>query len=143
MLPTLVGYALRRAQLAVFADFANAMRAADTPLTPGEFGILQIVATNDGLTQTALARALGVDRSTLVPVLNRLEEARLIERRKSPTDRRAHALALGPDGARLIERYETLVRAHEARLLAPLSSGERRQLIRLLERILDGARSGA
>lgn len=142
MLPSLVGYALRRAQLAVFADFAEAMRAAETPLTPGEFGILQIVGANDGLTQTALARALGVDRSTLVPVLNRLEHARLIERRKSPTDRRAHALALGHDGARLLERYEALVRAHEARLLAPLAATERRQLVRLLERVLEAARAG-
>jgi DNA-binding MarR family transcriptional regulator len=141
MLPSLVGYALRRAQLGVFADFAEAMRAADVPLTPGEFGILQIVGSNDSLTQTALARALGVDRSTLVPVLNRLEGARLIERRKSPTDKRAHALALGYDGDRLLERYEALVRAHEARLLAPLSASERRQLIRLLERLLDAVRN--
>ena len=46
---------------------------AGEALTPGEFGLLVLVDRNAGLSQMALARALGIDRSTLVPILDRLQ----------------------------------------------------------------------
>ena len=96
MLPTLLGYALRRTQSAVFADFAATFVRADEALTPGEFGLLVLVERNAGLSQMALARALGIDRSTLVPILDRLQARGLLLRDASPTDGRTHALALTP-----------------------------------------------
>ena len=40
LLPSLLGYALRRTQSAVFADFAATFARAGETLTPGEFGLL-------------------------------------------------------------------------------------------------------
>src|SRR5215216_713763 len=94
LLPSLLGYVLRRAQSAVFDDFANTFAKAGEALTPGEFGLLVLVDRNAGLSQMALARALGIDRSTLVPILDRLQERGLLMRHRSPTDGRTHALAL-------------------------------------------------
>jgi hypothetical protein len=58
LLPSLLGYMLRRTQSAVFGDFAATFSKAGEALTPGEFGLLVLVDRNAGLSQMALARAL-------------------------------------------------------------------------------------
>ena len=98
VLPSLLGYVLRRTQSAVFADFAATFAKAGEALTPGEFGLLVLVERNAGLSQMALARALGIDRSTLVPILNRLQ-ARGPAGAARFADRRAHPCAR-PDACR-------------------------------------------
>lgn len=141
VLPTLLGYVLRRAQSAVFADFAATFAAADASLSPGEFGLLVLVARNPGLSQTALARALGIDRSTLVPILDRLQARGQLVRRRSATDGRTHALELTPAGTKALARFTTLVRGHEKRIASRLSTAETQTLIGLLEKVQAGARS--
>jgi DNA-binding MarR family transcriptional regulator len=141
LLPSLLGYALRRAQSAVFDDFDNTFAEAGEALTPGEFGLLVLVDRNSGLSQMALARALGIDRSTLVPILDRLQERGMLMRHRSPTDGRTHALALTPAGEKALARFARLVRAHEKRIASRLSAAEIRVLIDLLEKVHTGARS--
>lgn len=141
LLPSLLGYMLRRAQSAVFGDFAATFARAGEALTPGEFGLLVLVERNAGLSQMALAHALGIDRSTLVPILDRLQTRGLLVRQRSPTDGRTHALALTQAGAKAQARFARLVRAHEKRIAADLSPAEVRTLIELLERVHVGARA--
>ena len=141
LLPTLLGYALRRTQSAVFADFAATFVKAGEALTPGEFGLLVLVERNAGLSQMALARALGIDRSTLVPILDRLQARDLLVRKPSPTDGRTHALALTPVGAKALARFAKLVRNHERHIASGLSSDETRTLLLLLEKVRASARS--
>jgi DNA-binding MarR family transcriptional regulator len=140
LLPSLLGYALRRTQSAVFADFAATFAKAGETLTPGEFGLLVLVERNAGLSQMALARALGIDRSTLVPILNRLQARGFLLRNASPTDGRTHALALTPAGEKALVRFARLVRAHEKRIAAGLSAAETRALIELLDKVRRAAR---
>jgi DNA-binding MarR family transcriptional regulator len=135
LLPSLLGYALRRTQSAVFADFAASFARAGEALTPGEFGLLVLVERNAGLSQMTLARALGIDRSTLVPILNRLQARGLLLRGASPTDGRTHALALTPAGDKALVRFSKLVRSHEKRIASALSAAEARSLIELLEKV--------
>lgn len=141
VLPSLLGYVLRRTQAAVFADFAATFARAGEALTPGEFGLLVLVDRNAGLSQMALARALGIDRSTLVPILNRLQARSLLVRRASPTDGRTHALGLTAAGATALARFARLVKAHEQRIAAGLSAAETRKLIELLEKVRDRSRA--
>ena len=140
VLPSLLGYVLRRTQSAVFADFAATFAQAGEALTPGEFGLLVLVERNAGLSQMALARALGIDRSTLVPILNRLQARGLLVRRASPTDGRTHALALTPAGAKALARFARLVAGHEKRIAADLSAAETRTLLELLDKVRAAAR---
>jgi DNA-binding MarR family transcriptional regulator len=140
ILPTLLGYALRRTQSAVFADFAATFVRANEALTPGEFGLLVLVERNAGLSQMALARALGIDRSTLVPILDRLQARGLLLRNASPTDGRTHALALTQGGAKALARFAQLVRRHERCIAGGLSTAETRTLIALLEKVRAAAR---
>ncbi|HEY1506772.1 MAG TPA: MarR family transcriptional regulator [Stellaceae bacterium] len=133
LLPDLLGYHLRRAQSAVFQDFAVSMNGAN--VTPGQFGVLALIAANAGLSQTRLAEILGIDRSTLVAVIDRLERHGLVERAARPNDRRSHALHLSHQGQSRFEILARLVKKHEMRIARQLSVREREMLIKLLQRI--------
>jgi DNA-binding MarR family transcriptional regulator len=133
MLPTLLGYHLRRAQVAVFQHFAQVMGTAD--ITPGQFGVLTVIDANPGISQTRLGNALGIDRSTVVAVIDRLEGLGLVVRAASPHDRRSHALRLAEHGTATLRRLEDLVRAHERHIARDLSAAEQAQLLALLKRI--------
>src|SRR5262245_34758934 len=93
-LPSYVGYQVRRTQAKIFAEFETALANAD--LTPGSFGVLTLIRANPGITQVALAAAFGVDKSTMSPVIVRLEKRGLIRRQVLPSDRRCHALFFEP-----------------------------------------------
>lgn len=136
ILPGLLGYQLRRAQLRMFIDFASAM--AEVSITPGQFGVLVLIEANPGSSQSALARAIGIERSTMVAVIDTLEGRSLVERRASQVDRRSNALVLSEAGGAMMEKLRPIVAGHEDRIAANLSPAERRQLIDLLRRLPDG-----
>src|SRR4029077_11858222 len=79
-LARLLGFRLRRAQLAVFEDFQ-----CDAPiqLGPSQFGILVIIDRNPEMTQQQLCDGIGVDKSTFAITLNRLADRGLIRRVRS------------------------------------------------------------
>jgi len=133
LLSGLVGYQLRRAQVAVFQHFGAAF--AGLELTPGQLGALLLIDANPGLSQSALGGALGVDRSTVVPLIDRLEARGLVIRAPSPRDRRSHALRLSPAGTQLLARAAAQVREHENVIAHRLSDAERRTLVALLAKI--------
>ncbi len=133
LLPNLLGYHLRRAQSAVFQDFGAIMNGAD--ITPGQFGVLALIEANSGLSQTRLSQILGIDRSTLVAVLDKLEQQGLVERAARPNDRRSHALKLSRQGQIRFQALARLVKKHESHIARNLSARERRTLIDLLQRI--------
>ncbi len=133
ILDKLLGYHLRRAQAAVFADFMRTM--ADDGITPGQFGVLVLIDGNPGLNQSALARTLGIERSTMVAVIDGLEARKLVARRGSTADRRAKVLALTRQGKALLAKVTPKVGAHEQRIAADLDAEESAALIALLKRI--------
>jgi len=136
LLSTLLGYHLRRAQVAAFQNFADVVGASE--LTPGQFGVLVVIDANPGLSQTRLGSALGIDRSTVVAVIDRLEARGLVVRRPSPHDRRSHALHLSETGNTVLKRVTERVRAHEKIIAGDLSDAELASLISLLDRVARG-----
>jgi DNA-binding MarR family transcriptional regulator len=135
-LPCYLGYLLRRAQARVFVDFAEALEGA---VSPGEFGLLTLVAENPGITQVRLAAALGLDKSTLSPALARLTERGLLRRDRLASDGRLQALRLAPGAEATLAAMRLRVEAHEARIGAALTPAERAELMRLLRRMTGGA----
>jgi DNA-binding MarR family transcriptional regulator len=129
-LPGLLGYRLRLAQQAVFRDFATSVGE----VSPGRVGILFLVEANPGVTQSRLARAVHLDRSTMVGVIDMLEGRALIERRRGE-DRRTNGLWLTRAGRALVERLKRRIELHERRIATRLSAAERAQLISLLEKL--------
>jgi DNA-binding MarR family transcriptional regulator len=133
LLTTLLGYNLRRAQVAVFQNFTEMVGASE--LTPGQFGVLVVIDANPGLSQTQLGNALGIDRSTVVAVIDRLESRGLVARQPAPSDRRSHALYLSDSGKTTLRRLTERVRAHERAIARDLSAEEQGRLIELLRRV--------
>ena len=130
ILSGLVGYRLRLAQQAVFRDFASSVSG----ISPGRVGILFLVDANPGVTQSRLARAVKLERSTMVGVLHALEERGLLERRRGE-DRRTNGLWLTRPGRELVARLKRRIGAHERRVASRLSPEERLQLLSLLEKL--------
>ena len=131
-LPLLLGYRLRRAQQAVFRDFAASVHG----LSPGRVGLLITIEANPGMTQSRLAEMVGRDRSTMAGVLDELEAKALIERRRG-ADRRTNGLWLTRAGRALLGRAVREIAAHERRIAARLNAAERKQLLDLLGRIAE------
>ena len=130
ILSSLLGYRLRLAQQSVFREFARAI----PELSPGRAGILLLVEANPGVTQSRLAQAVKLDRSTMVGVLHALEERGLLERRRG-TDRRTNGLWLTAAGRSAVRRLERRIVAHERAVAARLAPSERRQLLFLLGKL--------
>lgn len=137
ILPELLGYQLRRTQIAVFQNFSRAMESLD--MTPGRFGVLEVIAANSGLSQSELGALLGIDRSTVVAVIDRLERDGLVRRLPAPNDRRSHALKLSEQGAVTLALLERRVAAHERDIASGLSAEERNTLLTLLARVAKSA----
>lgn len=132
-LPDLVGYALRRAQLAVFRDFSKAFSSFD--IRPVQYGVLTVIELNPGLKQQDVCFALGIRRANFVPLLNDLERRGLAERGPSANDQRANALYLTEKGKALMRELRKVNKAHEDRIAAGLSREKRSLLIRTLNKI--------
>ena len=129
-LPTLIGYALRRTQVAVFNAFRRTF--AELGLRPAQLGILTVVGNNPGLKQAEVSAALGIKRANLVPLLDGLTGRGLIERGRVASDRRSHALRLTAAGEALLADAQAREAAFEAEIAAGIGEPGRRRLIELL-----------
>jgi DNA-binding MarR family transcriptional regulator len=132
-LTRLIGFHLRDAQIAVFRDFAASMHGLD--VSPVIFAVLALIDANRGLKQSALAKAVRLDRSSMVSLLDNLERRKLVERSAVEGDRRSNALALTAAGASLLRTLKRRVASHEQRLAHGLSAAEREKLVELLSRV--------
>jgi DNA-binding MarR family transcriptional regulator len=130
------GFLLRRTHQISAAVFENA--CATVGLTPAQYGVLTVLASEPGLDQTRLARALAFDKVTVMRVLKGLEERGLVERRVSEHSRRQMAVVLTPQGALLQQQAREPAEQAYQRLLSPLTLPQRRQLIALLQILTDG-----
>jgi len=136
----LVGYALRRAQLAVFTDLISVLQAFG--LRPVTFGVLTVIATSPGASPSAVAEVLQIQRANFVPLVSDLEVRGLVRRTSSLSDRRSHGLYITEEGRRLLRRARRAVFEHERRMTIGLSAAERRKLLELLGSIGE-SRAGA
>jgi DNA-binding MarR family transcriptional regulator len=116
---------------------AEALKAVG--LTPALFGVLNVLGAREGAIQQQLSSDMGIDPSTMVTLIDELEDAGLAERRRRPGDRRAWEVAITPRGRRTLERGRLFAAQVEDDVLAGLSAGDRRQLIDLLRRALASA----
>lgn len=128
-----VGYALRRAQLAVFDDFFHTFE--DVGLRPAEFGLMVVIDHNPGLKQAEASAILGIRTPNFVALVDGLERRGLAQRRKVENDRRSHALYLTPAGEALLKTVTARQAEHEARMTARLGKGGREQLLMLLDKL--------
>lgn len=128
-----IGYNLKRAYIIVKDDFNKSL--GPNGLAPREFALLSLVVSFPQITQSELARMLGIERSGLVAIVDKLEAADFLKRVVVPSDRRVQALVATEMGK---QRYFTMhkdVAAHEDRLFADFTNTEKTELVRLLQKL--------
>jgi DNA-binding MarR family transcriptional regulator len=128
-----LGYLLRRAQMLAYADFIAEL--AELNLSPGQFGVLTVIDTNPGLRQSEVSRALGIQKTNFVAVLNQFEQRGLAVRKPAAGDRRSYALYLTAEGKALLRRARVAQARHERRFVEPLGERGRAQLLGLLAKL--------
>lgn len=133
VLDGLMGYSVRRAQIAVTTDFVRSL--APWNITPPRFAAMVLIGHNANLKLTHLAQIMGIARSGAVMLVDTLEELGYVERRPSADDRRAFSLRLTPEGRNTLDAITRAVKAHDERVTMGLTLEEREQLKRLLVRL--------
>jgi len=128
-----LGFHLRLAQIASFQAFANEAQGID--LSPGRFALLLLIGRNPGISQTALSRAHGSDKSTLTPALNDLKRRGLITRGRLKSDRRSYQIALTPAGHQLLGRLTVCATRHDQNLDRIVGPRDRGRLLQLLRKL--------
>lgn len=119
----------------------SAARFADSvgPLgvTPPHVGLLRVIGASPGRSQQSLADEFGMLPSRIVVLLDDLETAGFVERRRDPNDRRVHLLYITSQGREVMANIFSAGKQAEKRLLASLTARERTQLQELLERVAE------
>ena len=118
LLDGLLGYALRRAQNALYLDFYRT--TAEWDVSPQRFAALVLISRNPGLRQGLLGQAMGLHRSGALRLTDWLTANGWAERRDAPNDARAWGLYLTPAGRRRLARLEQAVAEHDRALTAAL-----------------------
>ena len=131
-LEALLGYQLQRSDLLVTDDARRAL--AQHGLTPAKLTALLLIRANPGCDQTALGRALSINRSSAMKLVNFLAERGLLERRPG-RDLRTNALHLPADAEERIGEMLRDLRESDARMSERLTAAERAQLFGLLRKL--------
>lgn len=129
-----LGFLLGRAHLTHRSIAERAL--ASVGLGVKEFGALSVLVEEGPLSQQRLGERQGVDRTTMVAVVDELERRGLVERRRNPDDRRAYSLHATPTGRGGLRQASEAAKRAEDEFLAPIPVGERRRLKRLLQRLI-------
>ncbi|HWF52983.1 MAG TPA: MarR family transcriptional regulator [Solirubrobacteraceae bacterium] len=130
------GFLLSRAGMMAQRQFAARLESLE--LNVRMWGALNVLDAEGALSQQQLGRCVGVDPSSMVTTIDDLEARGLVERRRHPSDRRAHALHITPKGHRTLAAGRELARSTQDELLAPFDADERARLHALLLRLVVG-----
>lgn len=127
------GFLLKRLGTIVKEKTIDAYEGAG--VTPYAYGVLSVLEEGVRETQAEIADALCYDRSYLVGVLDELEQAGMIERRRDLVDRRRHVVTMTPAGKKQLGKLRLLHERIDEDVFAVLSAAERTQLETLLARV--------
>lgn len=114
----------------------------DLELSPREIKVLLLLGDKGETIMTEIAAALPAPLSTLTRIVDRLERKQLVERFRSAEDRRIVIVREAAKGKLLRELFRDSQLDLAARMLRPLSPGEREILLDLLEKLTRGLKAG-
>src|SRR5215212_9476818 len=129
------GWTLLAIRLARVASYRVGHALEELGMRTHEFSVLHYLRDAGPLSQQALGRALRVNPSNLVALLDALQADGLIVRARDPEDRRRHLVGLTESGNRRLRRAKQAAEEAEQELLASLSPAERRAFVDVLERL--------
>lgn len=133
----LLGYRLRRAQMAMYRDYIASI--ADLEVTQKQTAILWLISNNPGVSQAAVASALEMDRPSMMAVIDRLQERGFITRDRSDVDRRRQELHLTAAGDSMLAKLKNRIAKHEQRMRALFTDAEMTALLAALRKLQEVA----
>lgn len=110
-------------------------RARALGVTRAQWQAMFALSRSEGINQAGLAERLEIENITLCRIVDRLEDAGLVERRADPGDRRVWRLYLTAKAQPLLKRLKAIADDMQDEVLAGLSADERASLIELLTRV--------
>ncbi|MEV4053429.1 MarR family transcriptional regulator [Amycolatopsis sp. NPDC049688] len=131
-----LGYLLKHAQLRL-AELAEPLYAP-LGVTGRQLALLALFGAGPAQSQQDGAARLGVDRTTMVALVDELEAKGLVRREVAPGDRRKRLVTLTPEGERVRAAGEEATRQAEALLLEPLPAEDGERLRAALHRVVRG-----
>jgi DNA-binding MarR family transcriptional regulator len=132
-LPRLVGFNLRRAYQCAWREYVAVIGEKD--IRPGLFSLLVLVGSNPGIAQIELGTHLGIDKTSIVALLDRLEKADMLERLRCTRDRRRQGIYLTARGSEALESLIAAVRKLERRFASRFTRPEFELLLSFLQRL--------
>lgn len=129
------GHLIRRLNQIATALFREHMAEIGLDVTPVQFAVLAALSDAPDIDQATLATTVAYDKVTIGGVIDRLVAKGLVDRRASPTDRRAKALRLTQNGVVMLDRLRPQIRILQDEILTGLSRDEGDTLIALLKKV--------
>jgi DNA-binding MarR family transcriptional regulator len=133
VLPSLLGFNIRRAQIALWRDFNKTV--AEGEIRPGVFSSLLLANANPGIAQIQIANHLGIDKASVVALIDRLENSGWVQRKRSTEDRRRQGIFLTAAGVKAYKALKKEMIDHERKFVDRFTEQERKTLISLLQRL--------
>lgn len=128
------GYLARRLQQVGVSIFLQ--ESGETDVTPLQYGVMAVVRAFPGIDQAGVSKTIGLDRTTVVGIVDRLERKGLLVRRHAPDDRRLWKLYLTDDGGNQMSELRPGIDRAQERLLEPLNSAEQAIFVDCLMRVV-------
>lgn len=132
-----VGFLLSQLGAQTARRFAE--RLAPLGVKPSHYGLIVLLAEEEGRSQQQIADSLGIHRNAMVGLVDDLERRGFIERKRHPADRRAHAIHLTDAARELLPEVRALAGEQEEELLAGVGAEDRERLTALLQRLVANA----
>lgn len=133
VLPNLIGYNIRRAQIALWRDLTRTVGHRE--IRPAVFSLLVLVESNPGIAQIELAEQLDIDKAAIVGLIHRLQRNDWVVRRRSQEDRRRQGIFLTSRGQEFLNKFRAQMLEHEKRFTRLFTREELAQLFAYLRRI--------
>jgi DNA-binding MarR family transcriptional regulator len=133
-----LGYLLKHVQLR-YAELAEAA-FAPLGLRPQQWAALACLDETTGRSQKEVAELLGVDRTTMVAIIDELQAKRLVARRPLVEDRRKNIVSLTRAGRAAMQRGAKIADACEADFLAALDAREAERFKQTLQTVMSAHR---
>jgi DNA-binding MarR family transcriptional regulator len=110
-------------------------RITHLKITPDQFIVLRVLTEHEGITQRELTGWMSSDPNTVASLLERMEQAGLLQRRAHADDRRAHSLKLTPVGRRKFAVARKLALDLQSEALGALPRAQQEPFLEMLERV--------
>jgi len=114
-----------------------AERLAPLGLNVRMCGVLNLLKDEGPASQQEIGEQLGIDRTTMVEIVDELERQGIVRRERSALDRRSYAVTLTPGGKAKQKRAAEVFDAVAEDFFSPLSAAEREKLLGMLSRLID------